>query len=212
MKWNISFPLCSDGLIHNRYRVSMTNSTDKKQSFKPFDEDFFVHSALDVAQGLVGAVIRTDEIELEILETEAYMPNDTACHAHKGKTQRTAPMFEKGGCVYVYLCYGIHILCNVVTGEKDSGQAVLIRAARVISGEEIVKQRRKGRLDLIGPGKVGQALGLSVQDSGKKLGDCFEIYPSQKDHIDVKTDKRVGIDYAKPQDRDALWRFILVDS
>ena len=190
----------------------MTNSTDKKQSFKPFGEEFFAHSALDVAPKLVGAVIRTRDVEIEIVETEAYMPYDSACHAYKGKTPRTQPMFEMGGCVYVYLCYGIHILCNIVTGEKDSGQAVLIRAGRVVSGEDVVRNRRNGRIDLIGPGKVGQALGLSLQDSGKKLGDWFHIYPSQRDDIvSIKSDKRVGIDYAKPQDRDALWRFILMD-
>ena len=190
----------------------MTNSNDNKQSFTPFHSDFFLQSALEVAQGLVGAIIRTGEIELEIVETEAYMPNDSACHAHKGKTPRTLPMFEKGGCMYVYLCYGMHILCNIVTGEENSGQAVLIRAARVVSGAEIIKKRRKGRIDLIGPGKVGQALGLSLQDSGRTLGDWFQIYPSKRDFVSIKTEKRVGIDYAMPQDRDALWRFVLVDS
>ena len=191
----------------------MTGSNDKKQDKKQrdqsFTEDFFRSSALDVAEKLVGAIIRTNDVELEIVETEAYMPTDSACHAYKGKTPRTLPMFKKGGCVYVYLCYGMHILCNVVTGEKNSGQAVLIRAAKVISGTDIVRERRGGRLDLIGPGKVGQALGLSVQDSGRKLGSWFQIYPSKHQNISIKRAKRVGIDYAKPEDRDALWRFIL---
>ena len=71
-------------------------------------------------------------------------------------------------------------MLNIVTGDIGSGQAVLIRAARVVDGADIVRQRRKGRLDLIGPGKVGQALGLSVQDSGREMGDWFNIYPSQR--------------------------------
>ena len=201
-------------VLHNRYRISMTISNHKKEEKKqvrePLSDSFYLGSAVDVAPKLVGACIRMGDIELEILETEAYMPHDSACHAHKGQTPRNLPMFDIGGRVYVYLCYGIHVLLNVVTGDKGSGQAVLIRAARVIHGEDIVRQRRKGKLDLIGPGKVGQALALSVQDSGKKMGNWLNIYPSQKtEMIRVRTDKRVGIDYAKPKDRDALWRFIL---
>ena len=201
-------------VLHNRYRISMTISNHKKEEKKqirePLSDSFYLDSAVDVAPKLVGAHIRMGDIELEILETEAYMPNDSACHAHKGQTPRTLPMFDRGGKIYVYLCYGIHVLLNVVTGDTGSGQAVLIRAARVVDGADIVRQRRKGRLDLIGPGKVGQALGLSVQDSGREMGDWFQIYPSQRTKkIRIRTEKRVGIDYAKPKDRDALWRFIL---
>ena len=74
------------------------------------------------------------------------MPNDSACHASKGRTRRTQPMFEQGGRVYIYLCDGIHLLFNVVTGEKDSGQAVLICGLEWISGEEIVRSRRGAKL------------------------------------------------------------------
>ena len=200
-------------VLLNRYRISMTSSNDKiqeaKQSKKALSDAFFLDTAVEVAPKLVGALIFKEDVVLEILETEAYMPDDSACHAHKGETPRTKPMFEIGGRVYVYLCYGIHVLCNIVTGERDSGQAVLIRAAKVISGEEIVRKRRNGRIDLIGPGKVGQALGLSVGDSGRPLGDWFNVYPSQKPNIQIRKEKRVGIDYAKPKDRDALWRFVL---
>jgi DNA-3-methyladenine glycosylase len=190
--------------------ISNHKKEEKKQIREPLSDSLYLESAVDVAPKLVGAHIRMGDIELEILETEAYMPDDSACHAHKGQTPRTVPMFDRGGRIYVYLCYGIHVLLNVVTGSKGSGQAVLIRAARVIEGEELVLKRRKGRLDLIGPGKVGQALGLSVQDSGRNMGDWFNIYPSQRTtKIRVRAAKRVGIDYAKPKDRDALWRFIL---
>ena len=135
------------------------------------------------------------------------MESDSACHAFNGKTARNAPMFEAGGILYVYLCYGLHNLCNVVVDVEGIASAVLLRAGLVHRGTEKVRKRRGGRLDLIGPGKFGQALGLTPADSGRSV--CTDIVITEGFHpTTIRTAKRVGIDYAKPKDRDAPWRFI----
>ena len=130
---------------------------------------FYLRTALEVAPELLGKVLIHGPVALEILETEAYLPDDSACHAYKGKTERNAPMFGPPGRAYVYLCYGMHNLFNVVVDKEGVAAAVLIRACRVLVGEDIVRNRRKGKLDLIGPGKVGQALKLTRKDSGRGL-------------------------------------------
>ena len=154
---------------------------------------------------LLGKLISHDDVLIRILETEAYMPTDSACHAYKGKTNRNAPMFEAGGIWYVYLCYGLHQMLNVVSGDATSPQAVLIRAGEVIAGTEHVIQRR-GNLDLIGPGKLGKALNLDKTYSGEKIGDRISILHAPE--VAYTTHPRIGIDYAKKCDREALWRFV----
>ena len=89
---------------------------------KKLDEKFYQRDVLDVAQDLVGKIIvskiKGEEIRVRITETEAYCgEEDTACHAHKGRTKRTEVLYGKSGVMYVYLCYGMHWLMNVVTGE-----------------------------------------------------------------------------------------------
>ena len=172
-----------------------------------FSLDFLHESALTAAPQLIGKDLFANGVRLRILETEAYMPHDTACHAHKGQTPRNAPMFGPAAHLYVYLCYGIHQLVNIVTGSEGSGQAVLIRAGMVQSGFDLARLRRKGRLECIGPGKVGQVLGLNVGDSGEALGDRIQLLEGCAP-VSIVTMPRVGIDYAQPKDRDALWRFI----
>ena len=97
------------------------------------DEKFYKRDVLDVAKDLVGKIIvskiKGEEIRVRITETEAYCgEEDTACHAHKGRTKRTEVLYGKSGVMYVYLCYGMHWLMNVVTGEEGTPQAVLFRA------------------------------------------------------------------------------------
>ncbi|HRD40105.1 MAG TPA: DNA-3-methyladenine glycosylase, partial [Bacteroidia bacterium] len=98
-----------------------------------------------------------------ITETEAYDGvNDKACHAYGGKrTARTEAMYAQGGISYVYLCYGMHHLFNIVTGSKDVPQAVLIRAIQPLKGiEEILKRRNATKLSAnlcVGPGKITKA-------------------------------------------------------
>jgi len=178
--------------------------------YKTLQPSFYTRSALDVAPALLGKRLIHREVVLRIVETEAYCEADTASHAYRGKTPRNEPMFGAGGYAYVYLCYGIHHLFNVVVGPLGVPSAVLIRGAVVISGQEIVKERRSGKLDLIGPGKVGQALNVTVADSGRGLFSQLRIEDGPKpSHIEHR--KRVGIDYAEPVDRDALWRFVAMD-
>ena len=97
------------------------------------EKSFFERDVLEVAPELVGKILVTNidgvERRLMITETEAYRgEEDTACHASKGRTNRTDVLYREAGTIYVYLCYGMHWLINIVTGEKDEPQAVLIRA------------------------------------------------------------------------------------
>jgi len=104
-----------------------------------------------------------------IVETEAYTADDPASHSFGGRTPRNAVMFGPPGRLYVYLSYGIHCCANVVTGPDGDGQAVLVRAIDPIDGiDEML--RRRGREPLAdGPGKLCQALGIRLGDSGAVL-------------------------------------------
>ena len=174
---------------------------------------WFARSAPEVAPDLLGRhLAMPDGVVLRITETEAYTGDDTACHAHRGKTPRTAPLFGPPGHLYVYLCYGIHHLLNLVTDHDGTVGCVLVRAATVVDRHPLVRARRSGRLDLKGPGKVGQALALDVSWSGRPLATTV---PSTQLAVfrgtppaSIVTAPRVGIDYAAPEDRDRLWRFL----
>ena len=158
--------------------------------------EFFHRDCLEVAPDLVGKVLvrqtEAGELRLRILETEAYRgEEDTACHAHKGRTRRTEVLYAEAGTIYVYLCYGMHWLLNVVTGDAEDPQAVLIRAC----------------VDAPGPGRLTKALGITGElNRGSICGDELWI---EDDGIpcEVVTDKRVGIGYASQEDQDRLWRF-----
>ncbi|MDB5272730.1 MAG: putative 3-methyladenine glycosylase [Chitinophagaceae bacterium] len=139
-----------------------------------------------------------------ITETEAYAgANDKASHAYNGKrTNRTEIMYSKGGVSYVYLCYGIHRLFNIVTNAKDIPHAILIRAIYPTKGiEEMVKRRGvkfSNRL-CVGPGNVSQALGIDLVHNSLSLTGK-EIW-LQDDHVqlkesDIQVGPRIGVDYA----------------
>lgn len=160
----------------------------------------------------MGRWLRRDEVVLAITEVEAYCgPDDSAAHTRMGRTARNAPMWGPGGRAYVYLCYGLHTMLNVVCGPPGSGCAALIRAASIVAGEDVVRARRGGKVGpvlLTGPGKVGAALGLDVgfthhpltEPGGLELG--VGAPPAA-----ILVGPRVGIDYATPRDRAALLRF-----
>ena len=169
------------------------------------DSSFYLQEATALAPALLGKYLQYGDVVVRILETEAYMPEDTACHAFRGKTKRNAPMFEAGGILYVYLCYGIHQMLNIVSGAKDSAQAVLIRGAEVIQGHEVVLTRRKN-LDLIGPGKLTQGMGIDTGLSGEPVYTRIQIWSAAA--VPYTVYPRVGIDYALEKDRAALWRFV----
>lgn len=152
-----------------------------------------------------------------IVETEAYNGiTDKASHAYGNRfTPRTATMYEAGGITYVYLCYGIHHLLNVVTGSKNNPQAVLIRAIEPIEGVNMMLERRK-MLSLApritaGPGSVAKALGIDKNLNAKDLlGDEIWI---EDNGLKIKSElivpsPRVGVDYA--EDHALLpWRFYI---
>ncbi|MDX2301749.1 MAG: DNA-3-methyladenine glycosylase [Microscillaceae bacterium] len=179
------------------------------------------NNVVEIARQLLGKYLFTDfEGELcagMIVETEAYSGAfDKACHAHfKKRTQRTEIMYQEGGIAYIYLCYGIHSLFNVVTNELDTADAVLIRALEPKIGIETMLKRRKltkkqYRLTA-GPGIMSQAMGITTQYNGIDLiGNQIwledqGIYPTRKN---ILASPRIGIDYAE---EDALlpWRFTL---
>ena len=151
-----------------------------------------------------------------IVETEAYSWKERGCHAFQGRqTQRNAIMFEKGGHSYVYMCYGIHYLFNVVTNVKGTADAVLVRAIEPTDGVEEMRLRRGAPANpyhlTSGPGKLSQALGIDRSMNGKFLlqNDIWIEETGSKIALkDIKADPRIGIDYAG---EDALlpWRFTI---
>ena len=159
------------------------------------DFDFYHRPCLEVARDLVGKVLVCGENRLRISETEAYVGEaDTACHAHKGRTKRTEVMYMKAGTIYIYLCYGMHWLLNIVTGKENEPEAVLIRAC----------------LDANGPGKLTKCLGITGEyNRGNICGEALCIIDDGFT-CEVTTDKRVGIGYASLEDQARPWRFKMV--
>ena len=162
--------------------------------------DFYHRPCLEVARDLVGKVLvhRVDGVEhrLRITETEAYCgEGDTACHASKGRTKRTEVMYREAGTIYIYLCYGVHWMLNIVTGEAEQPEAVLIRAC-------------EGKQN--GPGKLTKALQITgALNRASILGDELWI---EDDGLSpaLRALPRVGIGYASEEDQARLWRFQLL--
>lgn len=161
--------------------------------------EFFHRDALEVAPELVGKIlVRTfddgTEIRERIAETEVYRgEEDLGCHASKGRTKRTELLFGESGVIYVYLCYGMHWLMNVITGEVDQPQGVLFRAGAVHDG----------------PAKLTKFLGVD----GSFNGESFCGNPRIRIEDDgfrpqIITAPRVGIDYAGDYWKSIEWRYI----
>ncbi|KAL1204742.1 DNA-3-methyladenine glycosylase [Cardamine amara subsp. amara] len=192
-----------------------TRTTSEMKLMPP---EFFQIDALDLAPRLLGKLLRKDKVVLRITEVEAYRPNDSACHGRFGITPRTAPVFGPGGHAYVYLCYGLHMMLNIVADKQGVGAAVLIRSCSPVTGLETIQERRGLKTDkpvlLNGPGKVGQALGLSTEWSHHPLYSPggLELLDGGEDVEKVMVGPRVGIDYALPQHVNALWRFAIADT
>ena len=162
-------------------------------------KDYFSSPATILAPDLLGKIIcrRTDNgvICSRITETECYYgEEDTACHAHKGKTERTKTMYESGGITYVYLCYGMHAMLNIVTGDENHPEAVLIR----------------GISDAKGPGRTTTFLTITTKDNALPLSEESGIWIEDDGSKPPKYDSlpRVGIEYASKDDRERKWRFV----
>ena len=165
-------------------------------------KDFLHRSTLVVAEELLGQFL-CREIDGEILrylitEVEAYDgPDDKACHAHKGKTERNSVMFGPSGYWYVYLCYGVHWLLNVVTGPEDYPAAVLFRGLKEVSG----------------PGRLTKKLLINKNQNQKPASQDTGLWLESSGYIvheiDFEKTPRIGIDYAGPKWVEAPYRFLL---
>lgn len=136
---------------------------------EPLEYGFFDRPPRDVAADLIGCTLLHEGVGGAIVETEAYERDDPACHAFGGPTARNAPLFGPPGRAYVYLCYGIHTMFNVVTDGDGIAAAVLIRALEPTHGIAAMRARRPVRRDrdlCSGPGKLCQALGITLDQSG----------------------------------------------
>jgi len=170
---------------------------------------FYIRPVLAVAKDLLGKVlIKKDENQVlaaRIVEVEAYDGNvDKASHSFNGKTNRNEVMFNEGGYFYVYFTYGAHFCCNVVTGKKDHGAAVLIRAVEPLIGiDKMIKNRFNRELKsekeiynlTSGPGKVCKAFDFTKEHSGLDLTNSAVFIVDQpelkKNMIGIS--KRIGI-------------------
>jgi len=185
---------------------------------EPLPESFYQRDTVEVARDLLGRVLyRSSPQGLTagiIVETEAYLRDDPACHASRGKTRRNAPMFGPPGRAYVYFIYGNHFCFNVVTAPEGVGEAVLVRALEPVAGLELMQKRRGGidnPLSLTsGPGKLCQALAITADFNYHPLTEPpLWIGPGQGEAPGpIVTDRRIGISRAE----DRLLRFYLADN
>ena len=158
--------------------------------------NFYHRPCLEVARDLVGKVLVVGNQQLRISETEAYCgETDTACHACRGRTKRSEVLYADAGTIYVYLCYGMHWMLNIITGDAEDPQGVLIRAC----------------VDAPGPGRLTRKLGITgeLNRQSALTGDSLWI-ADDGFRCSIRLDKRVGIGYASQEDQDKLWRFIMV--
>lgn len=189
---------------------------------KKLSAEFYQRTnVLAIAEELLGKLLVTrfdgETTSGRIVETEAYNGIiDKASHAYGGrKTKRTGVMFSEGGLAYVYLCYGIHHLFNVVTNSLDVPHAVLVRGIEPVEGKELMVERmNKKAFDYTvgrGPGNVSRALGINTQYTGVSL-NSHELFIADDDmrypESDIVKSPRIGVDYAG---EDALlhYRFYL---
>ena len=158
-------------------------------------QDFFRRPCEAVARDLVGKVLVFRGRRMRISETECYCgESDTACHASRGRTPRTEVMYMPAGTVYVYLCYGMHWMLNLVTGEAGHPEAVLIRAC----------------LEAPGPGRLTKALGITGEQNREDVTASTDLWVEDDGFLcPVAAARRVGIGYASREDQDRLWRFLL---
>jgi DNA-3-methyladenine glycosylase len=167
---------------------------------------FYDRPVVEVAPDLLGCVVRHGDSAGVIVETEAYHMSEPACHAYVGLTARTSTLFGPPGRAYVYRSYGIHALLNAVCEPPEVGAAVLIRALEPLVGLEHMRARR-GVDDLCsGPGKLTQALGITLEDNGSDLAAgpvVIEAAPPGWDDIEVIAGSRIGITKAV----ELPWRF-----
>jgi DNA-3-methyladenine glycosylase len=175
---------------------------------------FLEKPASEAAPQLLGCMLeRTIEgrvLRGRIVETEAYDQTDVASHSYRGKTPRTEVMFGQAGHLYVYFTYGMHYCCNIVTGHKGHGAAVLIRAVEPLEGESAMAKLRGGRSghDLTnGPAKFCQAFAIDRRLNGHDLqrAPLKLLLPQDRPTSQIIQTTRIGIS----QGKDVPWRYYL---
>jgi DNA-3-methyladenine glycosylase len=173
--------------------------------------DDFAGPSHEMARRLIGAVLLVDDVGGRIVETEAYDREDPASHSYSGPTPRNRSMFGPPGRAYVYRSYGIHWCLNFVCREEGHGAGVLIRAVEPLQGIEAMCERRgldDPRLLCAGPGRVGQALGITHDMNGMRLDrKPFRVY-AREGEAEIVSGPRIGISKAA----DVPWRFGLKGS
>uniref|UniRef100_Q07MZ6 Putative 3-methyladenine DNA glycosylase n=1 Tax=Rhodopseudomonas palustris (strain BisA53) TaxID=316055 RepID=Q07MZ6_RHOP5 len=172
---------------------------------------FFDRSVHEVAPELIGATLLVDGCGGVIVEVEAYHHTDPAAHSYRGQTPRNAVMFGPPGFAYVYRSYGIHWCLNVVCEPKGSASAVLIRALAPTHGLAAM-QRRRGVVDeralCSGPGKLGQALGVTIAHNGLRLDAPPFALHARTETPAIAAGVRIGITKAA----ELPWRYGSRDS
>ncbi|WNY24656.1 DNA-3-methyladenine glycosylase [Methanolapillus millepedarum] len=183
-------------------KSTMVSKTEPKAESKSerLESGFYTRDVLTVAPELLGKFLvrklpSGELLKYRITETEAYRGvEDTACHAKAGKTKRTAVMFEEGGRSYIYLCYGIHYLLNIVTGEREVPQAALIRG---VDGFD-------------GPAKLTKAMQIGKELNAIDLTESDEMWIEDDGFVpEFFTTKRIGINYATEPYKSIEWRYVL---
>lgn len=159
-----------------------------------------------------------------IVETEAYLRDDPACHAYNKRTARTEPMYGPAGTIYVYLIYGMYECVNVVSNEAGIGEAVLIRALQPTEGPELMEHRRNLKREVAGktgrkikpkdlcngPGKLVVSMGISRNAHNNQRFPDSDLYISGpgSGHFDIVATTRIGINVGK----DLPYRFLIKDN
>jgi DNA-3-methyladenine glycosylase len=174
--------------------------TEKMTQGKRLQRDFYTRDVLDVAPELPGKIMTIRLFDGSIgrfivTEVEAYRgTEDRACHAFKGRTVRTEIMYHEGGRIYVYLIYGMYWMLNIVTGEKNNPQAVLIRGVK----------------NYPGPGKITKSLGIDKSFYGEDMVVSERIWLEDPGTVHlVRNGLRIGIDYAGEYWKTRPWRYYL---
>ena len=193
-------------------------------------KSFFKKGALELAQELLGKILVREidgkVLKAKIVETEAYIGEiDKASHAYNGRrTERTEPLFHEGGIAYVYFIYGKYFCFNVISGNKDKGEGVLIRAVEPINEFDYISNKRfgvdfnqltKAKVKTLtnGPSKLCLAYSIGREENYKELYKKGTLYIEdlKSEEFEIVEAKRIGIDYAE-EAKDFLWRFYIKDN
>lgn len=170
----------------------------RKRGLMRVDNSFYMQSAESAAPALVGKILclkcdNGEILRMRITETECYLgEGDTACHASHGMTARNAPLWREGGFTYVYLCYGMYNMFNIITGSEGDPQGVLIRGIKGYNG----------------PGKFTKFCGIDRSFNLIDMKSSDKLWLEDDGYVPrLRHSTRIGIGYADKIDQERLWRF-----